>query len=272
MGAELIKSGGYLERKALEVRARRAEEAPAGEALAALRERAAGRGGVPSLASALRGGDRVALVAEFKRRSPSAGTLVAGEGPVDVARLYEREGATAVSVLTDASDFWGDLADLDAVCAAVRLPALRKDFLVDAAGLYEARAVGASAALLITAILTREELESMLGAAREVDLECLVEVHDEGELGAALEAGATLVGINNRDLRSLTTDLGVTERLAPVLPRHVTLVSESGIKDADDVRRVRDAGVHAILVGESLLRLPPAERGRGVAELSGVGR
>jgi indole-3-glycerol phosphate synthase len=272
LGAELIKSGGYLDRKALEVRALRKVEATDAEALAALRERASGSDGVPSLASALRGGDRVALIAEFKRRSPSAGTLVAGDGPVDVARLYEREGATAVSVLTDAGDFGGDLADLDAVCAAVRIPALRKDFLVDTAGLYEARAVGASAALLITAILTLDELESMLGAAREVDMECLVEVHDEGELEAALEVGATLIGINNRDLRSLTTDLGVTERLAPTVPEHVTLVSESGIKDVDDVRRVRDAGIHAILVGESLLRLPPAERGRGVAELSGVGR
>jgi indole-3-glycerol phosphate synthase len=143
---------------------------------------------------------------------------------------------------------------------------------VDAAGLYEARAVGAAAALLITAILTRDELEGILRAAGEVDLECLVEVHDEGDLSSALEAGATLIGINNRDLRSLTTDLGVTERLAPAAPEGVTLVSESGIKDADDVRRVRDAGIHAILVGESLLRLPPAERGDRVAELSGVER
>lgn len=263
---------GYLDRKAQEVRDRRAEESLDGEALAALRERAAASDGVRSLAAALRGGDRVALIAEFKRRSPSAGTLAAGEGPTDVARLYEREGATAISVLTDVEDFGGELTDLDAVCAAVELPTLRKDFLVDAAGLYEARAVGASAALLITAILTRVELESMLEAAREVALECLVEVHDESELDTALEAGATLIGINNRDLRSLTTDLGVAERLAPAVPQYVTLVSESGIKKADDVRRVRDAGVHAILVGESLLRLPPAERGARVAELSGVGR
>lgn len=263
---------GYLDRKALEVRARRAEEAPGGEALAALRDRAASRHGLPSFASALRGGDRVALIAEFKRRSPSAGTLVADEKAANVARLYEREGAAAVSVLTDAEDFGGDLVDLEAVGAAVKLPALRKDFLVDVAGLYEARTVGASAALLITAILTRAELEDMLNAAREVDLECLVEVHDENELSTALQAGATLVGINNRDLRTLTTDLGVTERLAPEVPEIVTLVSESGIKNADDVCRVRDAGVHAVLVGESLLRLPPAERGGRVAELSGVRR
>jgi indole-3-glycerol phosphate synthase len=263
---------GYLDRKAAQVRARRAEEAPDGDALAALRARAASRGGVTSLASALRGGDRVALIAEFKRRSPSAGALVDGEGAADVARLYEREGATAVSVLTDAEDFGGDLVDLESVCAAVELPALRKDFLVDAAGLYEARVVGASAALLIAAILTRSELESMLRVACEVDLECLVEVHDESELSTALEAGAAFIGINNRDLRSLKTDLGVTERLAPAVPEGITLVSESGIRDTDDVLRVRDAGVHAILVGESLLRLPPAERRGRVAELSGVGR
>jgi indole-3-glycerol phosphate synthase len=272
LGAELRRNAGYLDRKAQEVRSRRAEGGPDGGALAALRKRAATRKGVRSLASALRRGDRVALIAEFKRRSPSAGTLAAGEEAADVVRLYEREGAAAVSVLTDASDFGGDLADLGAVCAAVKLPALRKDFLVDAAGLYEARAVGASAALLIAAMLARGELEGMLQAAREVDLECLVEVHDEGELESALAAGATLIGINNRDLRSLTIDLGVTERLAPAIPEGVTLVSESGIKDADDVRRVRDAGVHAVLVGESLLRLAPAERGGRVAELSGVGR
>jgi indole-3-glycerol phosphate synthase len=263
---------GYLDRKALEVRALRAEDAPGGETLAALRVRAAARHGVGSLASALRGGDRVALIAEFKRRSPSAGTLVADEGGADIARLYEREGASGVSVLTDATDFGGGMADLEAVCAAVSLPTLRKDFLVDVAGLYEARAVGASAALLIAAILERDELECMLRAAREVDLECLVEVHDEGELESALQAGATLIGINNRDLQSLRTELGVTERLAPAVPQSVTLVSESGIVNADDVRRVRDAGVHAVLVGESLLRLPPAERGRRIAELSGVER
>lgn len=263
---------GYLDRKALEVRARRAREAPDGDALAVLRDRAAGRDGVPSFSSALRRADRVALVAEFKRRSPSAGTLVANESAADAARLYERQGASAVSVLTDAEDFGGDLVDLEAVSTGVKLPALRKDFLVDVAGLYEARVVGASAALLITAILTRGELENMLQAAREVDLECLVEVHDESELSTALEVGATVIGINNRDLQSLTTDLGVTERLAPAVSEGVTIVSESGIKDIDDVRRVRDAGVHAILVGESLLRLPPGERGGRVAELSGVCR
>jgi len=263
---------GYLERKALEVRARRAEEAPEGEALAALRGRAVSRAGGRSLASALRSGDRVALIAEFKRRSPSAGTLVDREDAAAVARLYERAGAAAVSVLTDGADFGGDLIDLDAVCAAVRLPALRKDFLVDAAGLYEARLVGASAALLITAILSRDELEKLLCAGRDVGLECLVEVHDEAELSRALEVGATLIGINNRDLRALTTELGVTERLAPAVPEDVTLVSESGITNAGDVRRVRDAGAHAILVGESLLRLPSAERAHKLAELSGVAR
>lgn len=265
-------SAGYLERKAQEVRSRRAAGVPDGEALAALRERAASAKAVQSFAAALRRGDRVALIAEFKRRSPSAGALAAGEEVADVVRLYEREGAAAVSVLTDAGDFGGELADLSVVCAAVKLPALRKDFLVDAAGLYEARAVGGSAALLIAALLGGDELEGMLRAARGVGLECLVEVHDERELESALASGATLVGINNRDLRSLTVDLGVTERLVPAVAESVTLVSESGIKDADDVRRVRDAGVHAVLVGESLLRLAPAERGRRVAELSGVGR
>jgi indole-3-glycerol phosphate synthase len=263
---------GYLDRKVREVRARRQKEAPDGEVLEALRGRAAGRDVGQSLVSALRHGDRVALIAEFKRRSPSAGTLVANEEPVEVARLYEREGAAAISVLTDGGDFQGDLADLGAVSAAVDLPTLRKDFIMDNAGLYEARAEGASAALLIASILAPGEVESFLEAARNVGLECLVEVHGESELEIALDAGAALIGINNRDLQSLATDLGVTERLAAVAPDHVTLVSESGIKDADDVRRVRDAGAHAILVGESLLRLSPAERAHKTAELAGVER
>jgi indole-3-glycerol phosphate synthase len=263
---------GYLDEKALKVRALRQTEAPRGTRLEALKKRALEADGIPSLHDALRGGDRVALVAEYKRRSPSAGSLAANEQAADVARIYERAGAAGVSVLTDRPDFLGEIGDLDAVSRAVGLPTLRKDFIVDGPALYEARAAGAAAALLIMRILAEVEVESLLATARDAGLECLVEVHDEGELETALGAGVTLIGINNRDLQSLTTNLEATERLAGRVPGGVTLVSESGIKTADDVRRVRDAGVHGVLVGEALLRSPPEERERRAAELAGVER
>ncbi|NIR44623.1 MAG: indole-3-glycerol-phosphate synthase [Gemmatimonadetes bacterium] len=262
---------GYLDAKAVAVRARRATAAPRGRDLDALRERASKRGDIPSFEAALRADDRVALIAEFKRRSPSAGPL-ANEDPIRVASVYREAGAAALSVLTDKDDFGGRLDDLNAIATSVTLPALRKDFIVDAAGLYEARAAGAAATLLILRILSPDEAATLIGAANEIGLGCLCEVHDEAELDAALEAGASIVGINNRDLQALTTDLAVTERIAPRVPDSVTLVSESGIRDADDVRLVRDAGVDAVLVGESLLRLPPDERARKVEELAGVNR
>ena len=263
---------GYLDEKARQVRLRRAREVLRRGQFDKLRERALERNSAGSMKRALRAGRHVALIAEFKRRSPSAGRLLDGENPVDVARLYKVGGATGLSVLTEDIDFAGDLGDLQAVAAAVPLPALRKDFIVDVAGLYEARAAGAAAALLIMRILSRHEAATLIERAREVGLECLVEVHDEVELDAALDAGATLIGINNRDLRRLTVDLSITDRLAPRVPAGMTVVSESGIREAADVRRVRDAGAHAILVGESLLRLEPGARAAKVAELAGVER
>jgi indole-3-glycerol phosphate synthase len=263
---------GYLDEKARQVRLRRAREAPRARELDRLRRRAMARNGSASLETALRSGDRVALIAEFKRRSPSAGRLVDGERPDDVARMYRQSGAAGLSVLTDAPDFGGSLADLRAVTATVELPTLRKDFILDVAGLFEARLAGAAAALLIARILSRFELRSLVESARSVGLETLVEIHDEAELNVALEVGSSLIGINNRDLGTLTTDLGVTDRLAPRVPSSVTLVSESGITSADDVSRVRDAGAHGVLVGESLLRMSPQARAGRVSELSGVKR
>jgi indole-3-glycerol phosphate synthase len=277
--ADAVRTGvGYLAAKAAAVRQARSRTAPVGPALEALRRSAGAAQVRPSLQAALAGGDRVALIAEFKRRSPSGGRLqrdVAGTvstAPGDAAALYVECGARAVSILTDAADFDGSLDDLSAAAARVDSPVLRKDFIVDAAGLYEARLAGAAAALLIVGILTHGELTELLAAARDVALECLVEVHDEAELERALAAGAGLVGINNRDLRRLTTDLAVTERLAPSAADGVTLVSESGIRSATDVARVRDAGAHAVLVGEALLRLPSAARCGGVRSLAGVPR
>jgi indole-3-glycerol phosphate synthase len=269
MGAGLM---GYLDEKARQVRLRRAREAPRGGEFERLRQRALNRKSAGSMKRTLSGGPHVALVAEFKRRSPSAGRLLDGENPVEVARLYERGGAAGLSVLTEDIDFGGGLGDLQAVASTVPIPALRKDFIIDVAALYEARAAGAAAALIIIRILSRHEAATLIERARDIGLECLVEVHDEAELDAALDAGATLIGINNRDLRKLTIDLGVTDRLAPRVPDGMTVVSESGIQNADDVRRVRDAGAHATLVGESLLRLRSEARAGLVADLSGVER
>lgn len=262
---------GYLDAKAARVRAARLARAPTGAALERLRADALERRPPPSLREALADVDCIALIAEFKRRSPSGGVLADAESPADVAVLYRTCGARAVSVLTDADDFGGSLDDL-AAAAVATLPTLRKDFLVDAAGLYEARFHGASAALLIAGILPRQELESLLHVAVMIGIECLVEVHDEDELDRALDAGADLIGINNRNLQSLSTDLAVTERLAHRIPPGAVLVSESGIRTAEDVARVGAAGAHAVLVGEALMRAAPDTRCEAVRALSTVPR
>jgi len=266
-----MRGGDFLAAKGAEVRRRRrGRDEEADEALAS---RCLELPPAPSLAEALGGGRCVAVMAEYKRRSPSAGPLAQGEDPVAVAEGYRAAGAAALSVLTDPAHFGGSLSDLKAVAAMEPgLPVLRKDFLVDSGQLYEARLAGASGALLIVAMLEPPELASLLAAGARVGLACLVEVHTEEELGVAGDAGATLLGINNRDLRRLTTDLAVTERLAPRVPAGAVIVSESGIRTGDDVRRVRAAGAQAVLVGEALLRVAPTERGRLLRELAGVER
>lgn len=260
----------FLERKERQVREAAARR-PAGS-LERARRRALAAPAVPALERTLRAGPNVALIAEFKRRSPSGGRLLRQERPRDVAAAYVEAGAAALSVLTDASDFGGSLNDLRQVAEAGSAPVLRKDFVVDAAGLYQAREAGASAALLIAAMLRDDELEPLLVAAGDVGLECLVEVHGEAELDRALAADATLIGVNNRDLRRLETDLRVTERLAPLVPADRTLVSESGIASAGDVARVRDAGAHAVLVGGALLALPPEARAELARTMTSVPR
>jgi indole-3-glycerol phosphate synthase len=261
----------FLAAKAERVRRRRAGRDPRADQ--ALRERCAVLPPAPSSSAALRAGDRVAVMAEYKRRSPSAGLLAAAEDPVVVAAGYRAAGAAALSVLTDPDDFGGALADLAAVASTQPgVPVLRKDFIVDAGQLLEARLVGASAALLIVGMIHDRELAELLAAGAGAGLECLVEVHSEAELERAGAAGATLIGINNRDLRRLVSDLAVTERLAPRAPAGAVIVSESGIRSPDDVRRVRDAGAHAVLVGETLLRAPAVERTARLRELTGVPR
>ena len=201
-------------------------------------------------------GDRVRVIAEVKKASPSRGVLRADLDPAGLARAYVDAGAAALSVLTD-RHFQGTLEDLAAVRqAAPGVPVLRKDFVVDPYQLYEARAHGADAALLIVACLSPQELRALLREAMGLWVQCLVEVHTEGELRAALEVGAEVVGINNRDLRTFHTDLAVTERLAPLVPPGRLVVSESGIATREDVERVRRCGVHAVLVGEALVTAP----------------
>lgn len=204
-------------------------------------------------------GPGVAVIAELKRASPSKGAIVAGADAEEVARVYLEGGAAAISVLTDERFFRGSLDDLRLVAAlahAAEPPAavLRKDFVIDAYQIAEARAAGADCVLLIVAALDAAELAELYAAARDFGLQALVEVHDERELARALEAGATLVGINSRDLRSFQVDLATIERVAAQVPAGVTLVGESGIRTRDDVARLERAGVHAVLVGETLMR------------------
>jgi indole-3-glycerol phosphate synthase len=194
------------------------------------------------------------VIAEFKRRSPSAGTLREGADVSEVVRAYERGGAIALSVLTEGPSFGGSLEDLRAARAACELPILRKDFIVDAYQLYEAKGAGADAVLLIVAALAAEELASLHGSARELGLDVLVEVHDGEELQCALGLGADLVGINNRDLRDFSVEVGRTSRLMAQVPDDVTVVSESGIATAEQLRDLQAEGVRAVLVGESLMR------------------
>lgn len=235
---------------------KRAEVAALRPHAAELRDRARCAPPTRGFARALRRPAEVRLLAEIKRRSPSAGPIRPGSSPDQVATDYLRGGAAALSVLTDREYFDGSLEALQAARAAVDLPLLRKDFTIDPVQVYEARAAGADAVLLIVRILEDEQLRELLGLAADLGLDSLVEVHDAEEIDRALAAGATLLGVNNRDLRTFRTELDLTLRLAPRVPAQVTLVAESGIRTPDDVCVLGAAGVDAILVGESLMRQP----------------
>ncbi len=210
------------------------------------------------LASALRG-DRIQLIAEVKKTSPSRGVIRPDFNPVEIAQTYASNGASAISVLTEARYFQGNLDHLKDVRNALgnkSLPLLRKDFICDPYQVYESRAYGADSLLLIVAILTPEKLEALLGLSHELKMSCLVEVHNEAELEIALRSGARIIGINNRDLQTFTVDLAVTERLRPLIPPDRIVVSESGIKDRNDIESMRKWGVDAVLIGESLMSAP----------------
>ena len=206
-------------------------------------------------------GDSVRIIAEVKKASPSKGLLRADFDPASLAATYVDSGAAAISVLTNADHFQGSIEHLDAVCRVAHprgLPVLRKEFIFDPYQVYEARAHGADAVLLIVALLTPGSLRQLRELAGRLWMQCLVEVHDEKELKLALDAGAEIVGINNRDLRTFKTDLEVTARLASLIPDGKIVVSESGISTREHIHRIQAAGAHAALVGEALVTAPDA--------------
>ena len=209
---------------------------------------------VRSLAAALRKPGRVTCIAEFKRRSPSAGWIRQHASPADIATAYVGAGAAALSILTDEPFFGGSLEDLGAARAAVGVPILRKDFMIDRYQVAETRAAGADAMLIIVSALDDATIAGLLADAREFGLEVLVEAHDRQEVERAVSLGAAIVGINNRDLKTFTVDRELAIRLRPLVPADRLIVAESGIRDAADLRRVGDAGIDAVLVGESLMR------------------
>ena len=207
-----------------------------------------------SFEAALQKPDDLALIAEVKKASPSAGVIVESFDPVAIAKNYARAGAEAISVLTDEQFFQGRLEYLEQIRTAVNVPLLRKDFILDEIQIAEAAAAGADAILLIVAALTQDQLERLLEAALTYQLDVLVEVHTLPELDRALATDARIIGINNRNLATFEVDLNVTEQLSEQVPSGIVLVSESGIKSAEDVARVKACGVNAVLIGEALMR------------------
>jgi indole-3-glycerol phosphate synthase len=240
-------------------------------ALVAVREAAAQAPAPRDFAAAL-SAKRPAIIAEVKRASPSKGDILPGLDPASVARAYAHSGAACVSVLTD-RHFKGTLDDLRTVRAAVEIPLLRKDFMFDAYQVYEARAAGADCILLIAAMLKEVELRELQALARELGMAALVEVHDAAEFAIAERIGARLIGINNRDLHTFVTDIGVTERLLASYRGEALVVSESGIDSAADIARLDAAGARAFLIGESLLRGGAQEKKLGalMGALGGAG-
>jgi indole-3-glycerol phosphate synthase len=218
--------------------------------------------------AALHGPGPIRLIAEVKKASPSAGVLRADFDPIEIARAYQDHGASALSVLTDVPYFQGHLSFLARIRASVAIPLLRKDFLIDEYQVVEARMAGADAVLLIAECLDDARLRGLRETAEDLGMHALVELHQEENLDRVLDSGARIVGINNRDLRRFVTDLDHTLRLLTRIPAGICIVSESGIKSRADAQRLESAGVHALLVGESLMR--SHDIGQAVEELLGL--
>jgi indole-3-glycerol phosphate synthase len=255
-------------RKIVEVKRDEVAAAKVRRDLASVRRDAEALGGVRDFVGAIRSrvdAGRPAVIAEIKKASPSKGVLREDFRPAEIASSYARHGAAALSVLTDERFFQGSAAALQAARAEVRIPVLRKDFMIDPYQLFEARAMGADCILLIAAILDDAELASFEATAAALGMAVLVEVHDGIELERALSLSTPLIGVNNRDLRSFEVSLETTLAMRPKLPAGRVLVSESGIHSPDDVRRLRAAGVHAYLVGEAFMRA--ADPGAALATL-----
>ena len=244
--------------------ARRKEECPLSQVERALKQRPSPR----SFREAVSRADRLNLIAEIKRCSPSAGAIRPGADVVEIAKQYEQAKVRAISVLTDEKFFSGSLQDLVSVRENVTLPVLRKDFLLEEYSIVEAAAAGADAVLLIAAVLPRPVLKRLIRFCRDLSLAALVEVHTEPELADALEAEASLIGVNNRDLGTLQVDLKTTQRLFPQIPTGKVRVSESGIRSPEDVAFVRRQGAHAVLIGEELMSAP--DPGKRIQELMGM--
>jgi indole-3-glycerol phosphate synthase len=202
----------------------------------------------------------LSFICEVKRASPSKGVIAEDFPYLHIAREYEEAGASAISVLTEPDFFQGSAAYLQEIAREVSIPCLRKDFIIDEYQIYEAKFLGASAVLLICALLEEQQLAAFIALAESVGLAALVETHSEAEVEAALNAGAKIIGINNRDLQTFSVDLGVTRRLAAHIPGGIVKVSESGIHSPDDIQRVTDAGVDAVLIGESMMRARDKKR------------
>ena len=250
MSADLLRTIVAATERIVETRRGREPQAALERRAASARPRGA------DFEAALAVADRVNVIAECKRRSPSKGVLAADYDPVRIARQYEEGGAAAISVLTEPTFFDGALEHLTAVRSSVVLPLLRKDFIVDEYQLFEARAAGADAVLLIVAALEQAQLSALQKRAWDLELATLVEVHDEAELARAVDSGARVIGVNNRNLRTLEVDVNASDRIAARLPRDVTAVSESGLKSRDELEHLAGAGYQAFLIGERFMTDP----------------
>jgi indole-3-glycerol phosphate synthase len=251
----VLSAGGVLDR-IVELKAARLEAARRDTPLETMIERAAevSNRARRSLAQALARTDRVNIIAEIKRRSPSKGVIREDFDPVQIAESYQSGGAAALSVLCEENFFDGSLDHLEAVRGVVDLPLLRKDFIIDEYQIYESAVASADAVLLITAILDDPLLGRLLGLARELNLDALVEVHSRDEMNRAVRAGANIIGVNNRNLTNFEVDLNTSFELAAMAPSDAILVSESGITRGSDIRRLKQAGFGAFLVGEHFMR------------------
>lgn len=268
MAGKFVRTQTVLDR-ILEHKVAEIAESKARVTLAAMQARASDATPPRDMLAALRR-ETVALIAEVKHASPSRGVLIDSFDPVALGTLYAQHGAAAISVLTDAQFFQGDLAHLSAVRGATDIPVLRKDFVIDPYQVYEARAAGADAVLLIVAALDDVQLAGLHELITALGMAALVEVHNAGELARALAIDPPLIGINNRDLHTFTVSLETTAQLAPLVPADTLLVAESGIFTGADVAQMGRAGAHALLVGEALVTAPdPAAR---VRELAGQRR